>query len=142
KNFRSSKLYPKIRMRSGNTEAGVAFSSCAAARFLNLHLSQVWNARADGTFGSPVRFDDYERAGDHKADRAVSIRFVSYDADAQRDQFLANHFHRLPSTAPSAIGRWPGKHEGRAIGATLMLSRCVSREFFYQLACNVTRASP
>jgi hypothetical protein len=67
------------------------------ARFFNLHLSQAWNARADGTFGSPVRFDDYERAGDHKADRAVSIRFVSDDADAQRDQFLTNHTHRLPS---------------------------------------------
>ena len=46
------------------------------------------NGRIDGTFGGPFRFDDYERAGDHKTDRAVYFRAVSDDADAQRDQFL------------------------------------------------------
>jgi hypothetical protein len=46
------------------------------------------NCRIDGTFGGSFRFDDYERAGDHKADRAVYIRFVSDDADAQRHQLL------------------------------------------------------
>ncbi len=46
-----------------------------------------------GTFVRPIRFDEYERAGDHKADRAVFIRFVSSDADAQRDQLL-----RIPFT--------------------------------------------
>jgi hypothetical protein len=75
------------------------------ARFFNLHLSQAWNALTDGTFGSPVRFDHYERTGDHKADRAVSIRLVSDDADAQRDQFLANHFSP-PVTFYRAISNW------------------------------------
>jgi hypothetical protein len=42
----------------------------------------------DGTFGGLIRFDDYERAGDYKADRAVYIRFVPDDADAQGHQLL------------------------------------------------------
>jgi len=103
-------------------QARVAFSSCAAriphppnarslqlknrvrprTRFFNLHLSRAWNALADGTFSSPVRFDHYERAGDHKVDRTVSIRLVSDDADAQRDQLLANP----PVTFYRAISIW------------------------------------
>jgi hypothetical protein len=46
------------------------------------------DGRIDGTFGGSFRFDDYERAGDHKTDRAVYFRAVSDDADAQRDQLL------------------------------------------------------
>jgi len=47
-----------------------------------------WNVRE----ANPL--DEYERAGDDQADRAVFIRFVSSDADAQRDQLL-----RIPFTA-------------------------------------------
>jgi hypothetical protein len=98
------------------------------------------NGRIDGTFGGPFRFDDYERAGDHKTDRAVYFRAVSDDADAQRDQLLEDliklaaagttagasttagvrkpHIHPAIGTsiAPSAIGERPTLNsQGRAI---------------------------
>ena len=95
-------------MGSGNTWGRDAFSNCAAripippnarffsqragcgprTRLFNFYDGASVNGRIDGTFGGSFRFDDYERAGDHKTDRAVYFRAVSDDADAQRDQLL------------------------------------------------------
>ena len=77
KNFRSSKLHPKIRRGRGTRRSASRFLVAPRvyphppnarslqsknrvrprARFFNLHLSQARNASADGTFGSLVRLD-------------------------------------------------------------------------------------